>query len=130
MEAIRQMKEGKKVNRKGVGGYLELEQHKEVIVMEDGDPIAPSLVEWFEATDWEIYEEEDNWIPTFYDIGVCPRYSDEQRVLPINQFKTFIQKVKEDFDGCFPQSEMVVDDKLATMKITINKIIDKRAGRL
>ena len=51
MGAVNAMKEGKKVRRKCVidVGYLH------IIVTEDGVPIKPSLVEWFEAS--RRYEE-------------------------------------------------------------------------
>ena len=113
MEAVKAMKEGKKVVSQSEysatlylkGGVIFNDANTDVLCLR------PSTIE---ATDWEIYEEEDNW-----------NYVDEIERMKLNivlePFKTFIQKVKEDMEEegirGLEQEEVI-------------RIIDKRAGDL
>ena len=50
MEAVKAMGDGKSVKRE------ELDNEKSIFAGSEGLPLA-----YFLSTDWEIYEEEDNW---------------------------------------------------------------------
>ncbi len=124
MWAIAQMKEGKKVRRENSYGVYHLVND---IMMKNelGDDFSVSNINYFEATDWEIYEEDDDW-------NVCKEIKDvEEKSMKIidktipeisDIFKTFIQKVKEDY---------VKKSKGIRLRITeIDEIIDKRSGKI
>ena len=59
MEAVKAMKEGKKVRREGSRLYCYLDKTylDGKIVWSDDSDFQPSSIAFFEATDWEIVEE-------------------------------------------------------------------------
>lgn len=131
MQAVKWMKEGKKVIRKG------MKINNELVILtakKFSDRISISYIdengtgtEWaytfkiddYEATDWEIYEED---IRTLAD-KVFDRNG--QRVYKERDVKTFIQKVKDDISVWTKKHghESVIREYVI-------KTLDKRAGDL
>jgi len=123
MQAIKWMKEGKKVRREPQWHdvYYALKDDNEIIKQNFHDDILLDLRD-IEATDWEIYEEEWNLADEKYI------ESNDRKFKTIEDIKTFIQKVKEDIDKenllRWKKPGGLLDDK------KFNEIIDKRAGKL
>lgn len=122
MEAVKAMKEGKKIRRNnypfGYKGYIELEEgHLQFCNCNEN---ANAIIDFkdIEATDWEIYEEQDEWnlADELKKDGNELRYS--------IHFKTFIQKVKEDV---MKKTDGTTN---AIYHSTLWAILSKRAGDL
>lgn len=113
MQAVKWMKEGKQVISEinyGATIYIEDEEIQAV-----GNSKPTFCASHFEATDWEIYEE-DNFVLADKQIEVG-KIESFIGVYRLKDIKTFIKKIKEDCKG------MGWDEQ-------ISKIIDKRAGDL
>jgi len=121
--AVKAMKQGKKVRRKAqyLGLYYQLKEDNEFIKYNKHKDDTDEVLDLrdIEATDWEIYEEEDNW-----NLADNLVYNVNRMGCKI-AFKTFIQKVKEDIQkfGVVSSIELSFRDELF-------EIIDKRAGDL
>lgn len=128
MEAVKAMKQGKKVRRKNsdaIHSFILFNDNKEGRLIwnyKQNNVINERLyLEDIEATDWEIYEEEDNW--NLADTLQIPHKNLDIKYFKLIDIKTFIQKVKEDImdkDG----------DEFRIDKRDAHKIIDKRSGNL
>lgn len=104
MEAVKIMKEGKKVIRKEwkeinfANDYCRIYESKIIqrfnFEYKRYEQYFPNLFN-FEATDWEIYEEKDNWnLAEQKDIcGGCSCYNIHN--LRESDIKTFLSKTKE-----------------------------------
>ncbi len=119
MEAVKAMKEGKKINRplwNGHTTYLEDMPCFGIRIKTEFSDAGISL-EDIESTDWEIYKEEDNW-------NLADEISPHDSMKTTEAIKTFIQKVKGDVDKLHPNK--------ASLSVVLDmvKIIDKRAGDL
>ena len=133
MEAVKAMKEGKKVRSSNCvdseKSYYFRNNFWEVKLLNGFDGLeqdACLTFKEFESTDWEIYKEEDNWNLADFEViqfsGALvstknDKYAKGKGLFFIKDFKTFIQKVKEDISVFSGDKEL-------------NEIIDKRAGNL
>lgn len=113
-QAVKWMKEGKIVKRKGSVFELRKEGGNYTTI---GQIDLDHLLE----TDWEIYEEKDDWnLADNVGTGLTGSYT-------VKQFKTFIQKIEEDIDK-------IVISKFNTgwedWRIKVKDTIKKRAGNL
>ena len=133
MEAIKVMKEGKKVT--GIVNNLKLilwKQGDDIMVgssLDKGTKLR-TIFGWFadESINWEIYEEDvikrlydecgDNW--NLVD-KIC-KCGEDNTHITTKHIKTFIQKVKEDIK----KKECTI----TSFKTEIIEIIDKRTGKL
>jgi len=125
MEAVKAMKEGKKVRMKrwDKDNYMIIKSG-DVCVDSHAFPYSLNLG-LIEATDWQIYGEEDNWNLDDKRVTMKNCCECEYRQKDI---KTFIQKVKEDFIGTYKEGK---PDCICVKHTEImNKIIDKRTGEL
>src|SRR3990167_10364167 len=130
MEIIKPLKEGKKVRRKKwdnqefvifkSDGGLVMKQWAKDILPDTKDYWLLDL-ESIEATDWEIYNEQEKTltyeIKEYFSDNAYPQLSKLFEIL-----RNHNQKLKEDID------KLMDDDVLKSYKII--KIIDKRAGKL
>ena len=127
LNAVREIKKGKKVRRKswdmryGIGvndctlllsGFINNKIGLNELILYTND---------FEATDWEIYEEQEKTltdeVKEYWRDNAYPKLSKFFEIL-----RNHNQKIKEDID------KLMDDDVLKSYKII--KIIDKRAGKL
>ncbi len=133
MEAVKLMKEGKKVRRKDSGMIHHLNDDDDIVWVSQYKDVTRYIISCgdVEATDWEIYEEEDNWNLVDKEViqfsGALMHtkgdaYAKGKGLIPTKDIKTFIQKVKGDFQT--RKYEPKIDSDI------INEIIDKRAGDL
>lgn len=139
MQAVKWMKEGKKVRRKiwttmgrckDEGRYTYTSSEYNRFRNQKGDEITISYEQVF-AGDWEIYEEEDDWNladkkKTTINGTVCEWNTKDfplkcRSVLLDYDVKKFIEKVKEDIN----KSNIPYD---CTSYLT--EILDKRMGDL
>ena len=149
MEAVKAMREGKKVRKESTPNkdfklYIKNDGVRYTIGNQGYWTPYQFRISDFEATDWEIYEEtleehkkhcdfckginakEDNWnladnINTTINITSTKPYM----MAHLKDIKTFIQKVKEDI-----QNLKKVEYEGVAWEQSINEIIDKRAGDL
>lgn len=125
MEAVKAMKEGKKVTRQTYTQFR-LDSGNQI---ETTEGINVSFnVEDYEATDWEIYKEEDDW--NLADKRELHNYiTDYDGRIQVKDIKTFISKIKEDITK-YITPEFYEGDIPIISKSRVNEIIDKRAGKL
>ncbi len=120
-QAVKWMKEGKKVRRaaSSVSDYRFMDEGR--IKYNLNGVVTPGITgNAVEATDWEIYEEEEDW-----ELGEQMCTLNNKVGFSLFDTHKFIQKVKEDLSKC--------DDTNLTGHIKLHKIltiIDKRAGNL
>lgn len=120
MEAVKLMKEGKKVRRKG---WATEEAYWIITSIGLDTHLTNNSIYHYEATDWEIYKEDDWNLAEQGETRAYPKdIIDKMPRFPAKEIKTFIQKVKEDIDNRFKDAISLGNE--------INKIIDKRAGKL
>ena len=119
MEAVKAMKEGKKVRREAQISDVYFELDIEILRKHNGTETVLLDLTDLEGTDWEIYEEEDNW-------NLADEMLNGETIR--DQIRLFIQKVKEDFEEENKLRWKKPGSLLETEKI--NEIIDKRAGDL
>jgi len=126
MEAVKAMKEGKKVRQSKPNTTNYRFNKYGQIITEQGEIMCFGQ-DYYEATDWQIYEEEDNWnltdaIIEFLEEKDYHRNSNfTLKLFSILKFNN--QKVKEDIDNI---AVMTHED----WKIKVNDAIDKRVGDL
>ena len=128
MEAVKAMKEGKKVKTGlwGRGAYVFLKD--ENIVFQNNKPFFElDIIDELKATDWEIYKGEDNWNLAGCTIMDYTDMKGEGPLIKKEDIKTFIQKVKEDVRK---KKRYLTDAYLYMDCGDINEILDKRAGDL
>jgi len=131
MEAVKLMKEGKKVTRTEWKAIYEKPrmylQGTQYHYIQEGinqarlsNHVSPEMTE---ATDWEIYEEEDNW-------NLGSKGIDGSSLIgwkyTTQNIKTFISKVKEDVEKKDRDQKTMLDFSYGD----VFEIIDKRAGDL
>lgn len=125
-QAVKWMKEGKKVRVGTSCAIHSIEDSDTIKWRHKTEPAVDRytiLASDVQSTDWEIYEEKDNW--NLAD-KLLVRSRVESRIGTYahkSDIKTFIQKVKEDIDK-------VIDKYDDTSTRQLNEIIDKRAGDL
>ena len=132
MEAVKAMKEGKKVKRECWTNLYTFSENDRVITNSTSPYLKVNIVD-MEATDWEIYEEEDNWNlgdktwNTFEKLcgGIKKEVPCDPSYCHNDDIKTFIQKVKEDM---MKKLEDGSGERLDSSEF--KEIIDKRAGDL
>ena len=134
MEAVKTMKEGKEVTRENWDRNVYSILADDIKVMHGQEIFREQLncVDC-QATDWEIYKEEDNWNLAECDVYITPTKLENWR--SIDDIKKFIQKVKEDIGEIVKEINIVaIDNKQKEIyEVALNdlkKIIDKRAGDL
>ena len=112
--AVAQMNEDKKVRRKSWDkrAYMYVLDRKFMMQYVSGLKQEDLDYDKVNATDWEIYEEEDNWNLADNNFN--------RDLFAKTEIKTFIQKVKEDIEHILGPGTFAV----------VDKIIDKRAGNL
>ena len=130
MTAVKWMKEGKKVRREyWVSNLCCFEGTGTIEFNSSGKSL---LFDSIEATDWEIYEE-DNWNLADEEVvlfsgAFVPTKNDEHSkgkgLIFTKDFKTFIQKVKEDIKQYKQKKRIPLTD------YDVDLIIDKRSGNL
>ena len=132
MEAVKEMKKGKKVrNDKCAWDDSYYFKKDESIFFYSGRTKKEEKPEFylldFEAK-WKIYKEEDNW--NLADKRFFP--SGTNGACEIEAIKTFIKKVKEDVEntGMICPNCKTIDKPKCVEVIGIKEIIDKRAGDL
>jgi len=125
--AVAQMKEGKKVYRKSWAKeekiFIENKSIKSNLRLRAEHDIM--LLETFEATDWEIYEEEDNW-------NLAKAFSSSRTGTMTDNVKTFIQKLKDKVKiakGC-PDCNQSYQERDCVYYSEFDEIIDKLTGDL
>lgn len=128
IQAVKWMKEGKKVRTKimvkNVYVYISCNRlfHKGC----NSDSPLDSV--WaFEATDWEIYKEKDDWKlsdEVDKECAVCGKEGNPCGVIFVSSVKTFIQKVKEDIN------QIDITISASGFYQEVMKRLDKRAGDL
>jgi len=128
MEAVKAMKEGKKVRRKKWGVGIAIHPHNDVFCYykcNDGSSSGNSISD-VEATDWEIYEEQDTW--NLADKELYDGLGKSLKRFSKEDFKMFIQKVKEDIlKECRSYTK---DAHIEINAVKVQSILDKRAGDL
>ena len=121
-QAIKWTKEGKRVRRNNQikEVYYELIEDDLIVKYNQGRDVIFDLRD-FEATDWEIYEEDDDW-----ELG--EQMSNLNDVVGFSLFDThkFIQKLKEDIKESYTEGNT---DLMINVE-SVFEIIDKRAGNL
>jgi len=120
MEAVKAMKEGKKVKRERWNYlFLRLKNDNQIV---DNSTITIQYRFFFEdteATDWQIYEEEEKFWNLADNANI--QYGEEKALM--ENVKTFLQKLRGDLlDAMANKKQLSYYD--------ISKIIDKRSGEL
>ena len=126
MWAVAQMKEGKSVKREHQQeiygyfkrGFLKMYEinNKSIVTNPLLDPSD------FEATDWKIHEEEDNW--NLGDEDFECKCLVGTKVCANKYIKIFIQKVKEDM------ADLISARDCQVTQLDFEKILTKRTGDL
>lgn len=135
-QAVEWMKEGKKVTRPTWAIDEYIYEPKITLLDNEDKPCDWLRIIHFEATDWEIYQEEDNWSLPKSKIYYNVKYDDGDReweeeqkteVYFVKDIETLKEKIIDDFrSNCF-----VYDNDGATQAIDEDKlyeILDKRFG--
>ena len=117
MEAVKAMKEGKKVTRPCWGGYIYM-NNKRRVYHRDGE-MRNIAINDFEATDWKIVEETK----TLSDKVIYPPISecDDRIFLDEDEVEQFIKDIKEDI-------KQIEGGRNHINKYLAFEVINKRAG--
>jgi hypothetical protein len=78
-QAVEWMKEGKKVRRSFWSDKTWFIRSKDNNILDNNGLQRHYNIESIEATDWEIYQEEDNWSPIIYHIKYESKHDDRDR---------------------------------------------------
>ena len=129
-KAIEWMKEGKKVTRPEFEGYIFLNGPL-IHGSNKGGPTV-SHIENYEATDWKIYKDVDDWNLSFY-LNIEDFSKDA-----VDKIKTLKEKILEDLDKLMFDSNITKSSEIVEMNrhesrldeaiLSCKEILNRRFG--